>query len=83
MGMPMETTKSSFLNNAFEVTPQDFHATADVTGRTEYLLLKKQEQLLTYQKKAVQAAYYPTLSLSWKLQLYWSRSRNALVCKTS
>jgi len=63
MGMPMEN-KIIIPNTAFEVTPQDLTATADVTGRTEYLLLKKQEQLLTYQKKAAQAAYYPTLSLT-------------------
>ena len=63
MGMPMEN-KIIIPNTAFEVTPQDLSSTADVTGRTEYLLLKKQEQLLTYQKKAAQAAYYPTLSLS-------------------
>ena len=62
MGMPMEN-KIIIPNTAFEVTPQDLSSTADVTGRTEYLLLKKQEQLLTYQKKAAQAAYYPTLSL--------------------
>jgi len=63
MGMPMEN-QIIIPNVAFEVTPQDLSATADVTGRTEYLLLKKQGQLLTYQKKAVQAGYYPTLSLS-------------------
>jgi outer membrane protein TolC len=63
MGMPMEN-KIIIHNTAFEVTPQDLTSTADVTGRTEYLLLKKQEQLLTYQKKAAQAAYYPTLSLT-------------------
>ena len=61
--MPMEN-KIIIPNTAFEVTPQDLSSTADVTGRTEYLLLKKQEQLLTYQKKAAQAAYYPTLSLT-------------------
>lgn len=63
MGMPVQN-KIIIPNTAFEVTPQDLSSTADVTGRTEYLLLKKQEQLLTYQKKAAQAAYYPTLSLS-------------------
>ncbi len=62
MGMPVEN-KIVIPKTAFEVTPQDLTATVDVSGRTEYLLLKKQEQLLTYQKKAVQAAYYPTLSL--------------------
>lgn len=63
MGMPVEN-KVVIPKTAFEVTPQDLSKTADVTKRTEYLLLKKQEQLLTYQKKAFQAGYYPTLSLS-------------------
>ena len=48
MGMPIET-QIEIPNTAI---------------RTEYLLLKKQEQLLTYQKKAIEASYYPTLSLS-------------------
>ena len=63
MGMPVEN-KILIPKTAFEVTPQDLSKTADVTNRTEYLLLKKQEQLLTFQKKAFQAGYYPTLSLS-------------------
>lgn len=36
----------------------------DVTGRTEYLLLKKQEDLLKLQKEAYISEYYPSLSLS-------------------
>ena len=63
MGMPVEN-KVVIPKTAFEVTPQDLSKTADVTNRTEYLLMKKQEQLLMYQKKAFQASYYPTLSLS-------------------
>ena len=63
MGMPVEN-KVVIPKTAFEVTPQDLSKTADVTKRTEYLLMKKQEQLLMYQKKAFQASYYPTLSLS-------------------
>ncbi len=63
MGMPVQN-KIVIPKTAFEVTPQDLNKTADVTNRTEYLLLKKQEQLLNYQKKAYQASYYPTLSLS-------------------
>ena len=63
MGMSVEN-KIIIPKTAFEVTPQDLSTTVDVTGRTEYLLLKKQEQLLTYQKKAYLANYYPTLSLS-------------------
>lgn len=63
MGMSVEN-KIIIPKTTFEVTPQDLSTTVDVTGRTEYLLLKKQEQLLTYQKKAYLANYYPTLSLS-------------------
>lgn len=63
MGMPVEN-KVVIPKTAFEVTPQDLTKTADVTNRTEYLLMKKQEKLLMYQKKAFQASYYPTLSLS-------------------
>ena len=63
IGMPMEN-KIIIPKTAFEVTPQDLMSSADVTNRTEYLLLKKQEQLLILQKKSFQASYYPTLSLS-------------------
>lgn len=63
IGMPMEN-QIIIPKTAFEVTPQDLLSSADVTNRTEYLLLKKQEQLLTLQKKSFQANYYPTLSLS-------------------
>lgn len=63
IGMPMEN-KIVIPKTAFEVTPQDLMSSADVTNRTEYLLLKKQEQLLILQKKSFQASYYPTLSLS-------------------
>ncbi len=63
IGMPMES-KITIQNTAFEVTPVDLLAATDVTERNEYLVLKKQEQLLEYQKKSVLAGYYPTLSLS-------------------
>lgn len=36
--------------------------TISVSGLTEYMLLKKQEQLLIYQKKSKIAEYYPKLS---------------------
>ena len=63
MGMPIET-KISIPETEFEVTANALSQTPDTTNRTEYLLLKKNEQLLEYQKKSVQAAYYPTLSLT-------------------
>lgn len=63
MGMPIET-QIEIPNTAFEVSPQSLSEIPNTANRTEYLLLKKQEQLLFYQKKAVEAGYYPTLSLS-------------------
>lgn len=63
MGMPIET-QIEIPQTAFEVSPQSLSEIPNTANRTEYLLLKKQEQLLFYQKKAVEAGYYPTLSLS-------------------
>ena len=63
IGMPIET-KISIPKTEFEIIPQVITKTLNTANRTEYLLLKKQEQLLTFQKRAVQAGYYPTLSLT-------------------
>ncbi|MDR7208442.1 TolC family protein [Flavobacterium piscis] len=63
IGMPMET-QIEIPQSEFEVTPAALSETPNVTNRTEYLLLKKQEELLVFQKKSVEAEYYPTLSLS-------------------
>ena len=63
MGMPIEI-QIEIPQTAFEVSPQSLSEIPDTTNRTEYLLMKKQEELLTYQKKAIEAGYYPTLSLS-------------------
>ena len=63
MGMPIET-KISIPETEFEVTANALSQTPDTTTRTEYLLLKKNEQLLEFQKKSIQAAYYPRLSLT-------------------
>ncbi|MES2240234.1 MAG: TolC family protein [Bacteroidota bacterium] len=48
----------------FEVTPAAISEAPNTANRSEYLLLKKQEELLVLQKKSVIAGYYPTLSLS-------------------
>ena len=64
IGMPIET-KIVIPQTEFEVTATAFTAQKpEATSRTEYLLLKKNEQLLEYQKKSVQAANYPILSLT-------------------
>ena len=63
MGMPIET-KIEIPQAAFEVAPEALSEAPNTANRTEYQLMKKQEQLLEYQKKSVVAGYYPTLSLT-------------------
>ena len=63
MGMPIET-QIEIPQTAFEVSPQSLSEVPNTANRSEFLLLKKQEELLTYQKKSIEAGYYPTLSLS-------------------
>lgn len=63
MGMPIETP-IALPKTEFDVAPQTLAEAPNTANRTEYLLLEKQEQLLTYQKKSIIAEYYPTLSLS-------------------
>jgi outer membrane protein TolC len=63
IGMPIEN-KIIIPKTEFEVTPQNLEASINVTDKTEYQLLKKQEQLLGFQKKAIEALYYPTLTLN-------------------
>ncbi|HSD06500.1 TolC family protein [Flavobacterium sp.] len=62
MGMPIEA-KIEIPRTEFEVTPHALTETPNTANRSEYLLLKKQEELLEYNKAAVKAEYYPTLSL--------------------
>lgn len=63
MGMPIESL-IEIPQAAFAVTPAAFSETPNTETRTEFLLMKKQEQLLEFQKKSVIAGYYPSLSLS-------------------
>lgn len=63
IGMPI-STKLEFPNNDFKIRPVDLSAAPNPDSRTEIVLLKKQEELLNYQKKAALAGYYPTLSLA-------------------
>jgi outer membrane protein len=62
MGMPIET-QIVIPQTEFEVTPAALSEAPNTANRTEYLLLKKQEELLEFQKTAIKAEYYPTLSL--------------------
>ncbi|MGQ2982947.1 TolC family protein [Flavobacterium sp.] len=63
MGMPI-ATPIMLPKTEFNVTPLAVNDSPDVTQRSEYQLLKKQEQLLFYQKKSIEAEYYPSLSLT-------------------
>ncbi|RXM46406.1 TolC family protein [Flavobacterium sp. YO64] len=63
MGMPIETV-IDMPKEEFEVVPASLTELPNIENRTEYLLLKKQEELLVFNKKAVEAGYYPTLSLT-------------------
>ncbi|WPO80334.1 TolC family protein [Flavobacterium sp. KACC 22761] len=63
MGMPIET-QIIIPKEEFEAVPASLTEVPNVENRTEYLLLKKQEELLVFNKKAVEAGYYPTLSLT-------------------
>lgn len=63
IGMPMEQ-QIKLPENTIEVTAEAFTSNVDNSTRTEMALLKKQEQLYVFQKKAYQAQYYPTLQLT-------------------
>lgn len=63
IGMPIDA-QIDIPQSEFEVTPAAFSEAPNVANRSEYLLLKKQEELLVLQKKSVLAGYYPTLSLA-------------------
>jgi outer membrane protein TolC len=63
MGMAIET-KIVIPETEFKVTPLTLEESADVTRLSEYQLLKTQGQLYYYNRKAILAEYYPTLSLT-------------------
>jgi outer membrane protein len=63
IGMPIET-EIKIPENAFETALAELTVAPNTANRGEYLMLKKQEELLELQKKSVIAGYFPTLSLS-------------------
>lgn len=62
MGMPIEQP-IELVESDFQVEQILLDETIDTNHRTEYQLLKKQDELLQLQKEAFKAAYYPKLSL--------------------
>jgi outer membrane protein TolC len=65
MGMEIQTPIIIPDADISSIIPKPVPATEaiDVTARTEYRLLKKQEDLLKLQKEAYKSEYYPALSL--------------------
>ena len=63
MGMPIETD-IELVKADMEITPHLLDNTAATDSRTEVQLLSKQRELLEFNKQAVEAAYYPTVSLN-------------------
>ncbi len=63
MGMPIEQN-IKLLDEDFQVEELLLAESIDTENRTEFKLLKKQEELLQLQKEAFKAVYHPKLSLS-------------------
>ena len=62
MGMPIEEP-ISLVKEDVQINPQLLTDQINTDNRTEVKVLEKKKQLLQYNVKATQAAYYPTLSL--------------------
>ncbi|MEC5156449.1 TolC family protein [Chryseobacterium sp. MP_3.2] len=63
MGMPIET-EIELVQADMEITPHLLDNTLGTDSRTEVKLLDKQRELLEYNKKATESAYYPTVNLN-------------------
>lgn len=63
MGMPIEN-KVELVKSDMEITPHLLDETVASDERSEVKILNKQKELLQYNKKAVEAAYYPTVNLN-------------------
>ncbi|WP_313099477.1 TolC family protein [Epilithonimonas sp.] len=63
MGMPIQT-EIQLVQQDMEVTPHLLEDMISTDNRTEVKVLLKNKELLEYQKKATEAAYYPTVNLT-------------------
>ena len=63
MGMPIEN-KIELVKADMEITSHLLDETVATDQRSEIKILNKQRELLQYNKKAVEAAYYPTVNLN-------------------
>ena len=66
MGMDIATPVEVPQSQLDSIHPEDIPQTdsLDITQRTEYKVLKKQDELYRYNRDAYKAEYYPSLSLS-------------------
>lgn len=62
MGMPIEKD-IQLVKEDMEITPHLLENTMSSDNRTEVKVLLKNKELLEYNKKATEAAYYPTVNL--------------------
>ena len=63
MGMPIEN-QITLVKEDMEITPHLLENTLSSENRTEVKVLNKQKELLNYNLKATEAAYYPTVGLT-------------------
>ncbi len=63
MGMPIEKD-IQLVKEDMEITPHLLENTLSADNRTEVKVLLKNKELLEYNKKATEAAYYPTINLT-------------------
>ncbi|WP_374442304.1 TolC family protein [Epilithonimonas sp.] len=63
MGMPIEKD-IQLVKEDMEITPHLLENTLSADNRTEVKVLLKNKELLEYNKKATEAAYYPTVNLT-------------------
>ncbi len=63
MGMPIEKD-IQLVKEDMEITPHLLENTMSSDSRTEVKVLLKNKELLEYNKKATEAAYYPTVNLT-------------------
>ncbi|WP_311195390.1 TolC family protein [Kaistella sp. 97-N-M2] len=63
MGMPIET-EIELVKSDMEVTPHLLEDVVSTDERSEVKVLAKQKELLEFNKKAVEADYYPTVGLN-------------------
>lgn len=82
MGVPMETA-IVLEEKSIEPKPELIETLANMDNRSEVKVLEKQKELLQYNKKATQAALYPTVGLQGQYGWYGMGTKFPLTNGTS